>query len=101
MADKMTCPGCGSHTSTILSRFNEGQGCDVCGLSSAAMAEIITVQERRADAELKAKLEDALKRADKAEDQARRLRNHLDSLISMAKSVAEQMDDPRPWLKDW
>lgn len=101
MSDKMTCPGCDAHSSTVLSRFNDGQPCKFCGLSAPAALEILAVRERQADAELTAKLEEALKRADKAEDQVRRLRIHLNALLSKAHEVAREVDDPEPWLKDW
>lgn len=101
MSDKMECPGCGSYTSGTLRRFNDGQSCDHCGLSASAAMEILAVREKQADADLKAKLEEALKRADKAEDQARRLRNQLTALLRKAKEVSVKMEDPEPWLKDW
>jgi hypothetical protein len=101
MSDKMTCPGCQAYSSTVLARFRDGQPCKFCGLSAAAAQEIIEIQDRRGDEDLKAKLTEALKRADRAEDQARRLRVHLNDLLSKARSVAEEMEDPEPWLKDW
>lgn len=101
MSERMTCPGCDAHSSTVLNRFRDGAPCKFCGLSAEAALEIIAVHEKRADAELKAQLVEALKRADKAEDQARRLRVHLNNLLSTARSVSEEMDDPQPWLKDW
>ena len=61
MADKMTCPGCGSHTSAILRAFDEGESCPTCGLSATAAVEIIAVRATRANAEVKAMFEKAVK----------------------------------------
>jgi hypothetical protein len=101
MSEKMTCPGCGSHSSSVLADYRAEKPCRNCGLSWDAATEILDVQERTANEELKAKLAEALKRADKAEDKARRLRNHLNGLLSKAQEVSQEMDDPKPWLKDW
>lgn len=101
MSDKMTCPGCEAHSSTVLNRFRNGDPCSFCGLSAEAALEIMEVREKRADAELKARLVDALKRADKAEDQVRRLRNLLTSVIDQAQEAAKEMDNPEPWRNEW
>lgn len=82
-------------------RFRDGLPCQNCGLSAHAADEVLRVRVYQADERLKAQLEEALMRADRAEDRERRLRNHLDDLLSKAREVAGKMDDPRPWLKEW
>lgn len=66
MSQKMTCPACTSHTSSILQAVNDGQPCPHCGLSAAAIIEIESIAERRGDEALKAQLAEALVSADRA-----------------------------------
>lgn len=81
MADKMTCPGCDAHLSSVLNAFDRGEPCPVCGLSYATAAELDekrrTVGESRANDEVKAIAEDALRRAGKASAEAEQLRRQV------------------------
>ncbi|HEU4544068.1 MAG TPA: hypothetical protein VFR23_23260 [Jiangellaceae bacterium] len=94
MADKMVCPACGSYTSSILRAFQEGQPCPSCGLSSQAAGEILDVQERRANEQLKAQLETAITERDRAQSEARRLAVHLDRIKRAVKDAPD--DDGGP-----
>lgn len=84
MADKMTCPGCDSHTSGVLTAFGQGEPCPHCGLSWAVSAELAnkraTVRVSRANNEVKAIAEEALQRAGRAEAEAERLRRIVDGV---------------------
>lgn len=77
MADKETCPGCDSTTSNVLRAFEDGEPCPHCGLSASAAQEIDAARERHANAELTEKYAEAVKRADKAEQEASELRRYL------------------------
>lgn len=77
MSDRMTCPGCNTHTSSVLNAFENDRPCPHCGLSVEATAELLEVREAVANAELKTKLTAALVRADKAEKRVYRLEDAL------------------------
>lgn len=79
MVDKMTCPGCGAHTSTVLARVREGEPCPNCGLSAEAIIEVTQVRQRAADEELKGRLSTALIERDRAVTEAARLRAAAES----------------------
>lgn len=98
MSNKMTCLGCNSHTSDALRAFENGEPCPYCGLSAEATLEIQSVRKSRADEQVKAKCEQALKdlgqaRADLARANARLA--YMESLISdaatrLAKPLSEE-----------
>ncbi len=91
MSNKATCPGCDSHTSSIwnvLYGDDWEDKCPVCGLSVDAMREVIAVRRSSADKELREKYEAVVKRADTAENEARELRQVVDS-IRQALGVVE------------
>lgn len=97
----MTCVGCGQSSSRYLLLFRQGMPCDGCGLSASAAQEVLMVRRRQADKQLTIHLERTIVRADRAEESVRRLRNQLNGLLEKAREVAGEMDDPRPWLKEW
>lgn len=87
MSDKMSCPGCNSYTSSVLTAFKDDRPCPHCGLSAEATVELLAVREKVANDELKTKLTAALVRADKAErrvyrleDAVREIRGNLEGL---------------------
>lgn len=81
MSDKMTCPGCEAHLSSVLRAYNDGLPCPNCGLSYTAMDELFkkrrTVAVSRANDEVKAIADAALLRAGRAEAELERLRRQL------------------------
>lgn len=81
MSNKETCPGCATHSSSVWWAFHEeGAACPICGLSADAAKEIMAVHQARGDQALKAKLAEALERADRAEAQARKLQEIVDEV---------------------
>ena len=74
MSNRMTCPGCEAHTSSVLAACEEGSPCPYCGLSANAILEIGALRVKRADETLKARLEKALVERDRAVAEAARLR---------------------------
>lgn len=84
MSDKMTCPGCDAHTSAVYTAYGDGEPCPYCGLSHEAAYELIdirqTVRVSRANDEVKAIAEEALKRAGRAEAENERLRRQVDAV---------------------
>lgn len=81
VSDKMTCPGCDAHLSSVMRAYNDGLPCPNCGLSYAAMEELFekrrTVGVSRANDEVKAIADAALLRAGRAEAERDRLRRQL------------------------
>lgn len=57
-----------------------GEPCPYCGLSASAIEEVNRAQDSRANEEMQAKYSEAVIRADKAEREARSLRNQLDRI---------------------
>lgn len=84
MADKMTCPGCDSHTSAVLRAYDSGEPCPSCGLSYEATCELYekrrTVAVSRANDAVKAIADEALQRAGRAEAKAERLQRIVDGI---------------------
>jgi uncharacterized Zn finger protein (UPF0148 family) len=77
VSDKMTCPGCGAHSSSVLIKVNDGEPCPFCGLSADAITEITDVRRRKADEDLKARLEKMLVERDRAVAEAAKLNRVL------------------------
>jgi hypothetical protein len=77
MSEKMTCPGCDAHTHAVAEAHYADLPCPYCGLSATTAHEILAVRQRRADEGLKAKAEEALLRAGKAEGELRIARYRL------------------------
>jgi len=78
VGDKMTCPGCGAHTSNVLAAVCNGEPCPYCGLSADAIGEISDVRRKRADEELKERLEKALTERDRALSEAAKHRQAVE-----------------------
>lgn len=94
MSEKMTCPGCDSHTSSVLRAYEDGQDCPLCGLSYQAADEILTLRDKKANADLKSRVTQLLKEKSKAEEQARLwerkyrlLKSDLETGIHAAESI--------------
>lgn len=82
MSNKMTCLGCGAHASAVLTAYDDGDPCPYCKLSAQATLEIQTIRTARADEELKAKLETAIKEREEAQrerDWAKQRLAHIES----------------------
>ena len=77
MSDKMECPGCGSYTSSVLAKVEQGEPCPYCGLSADAIEEIRGVRRKKADEDLKGRLEKALVERDRAVTEAAKLEQVL------------------------
>ena len=57
MSEKMTCPVCNSHSSSVLRAVVEGDPCPNCGTPADVILEVEQLREQRADAALKARVE--------------------------------------------
>lgn len=88
----MICPGCDGYTSSILMAVRDGQPCPYCGLSASAITEIDALQQNRADEELKARLEAAIKDRDAAQAKAARLERQLARITSAVRQVDLEND---------
>lgn len=95
MSRKMTCPACTSHSSSVLAAFEEDRPCPECGLSAESALEILSVRERRADEELKAKLEAAIKERDAAQRELRLTKARLERITALVAQPLE--DEESPW----
>jgi transcription elongation factor Elf1 len=94
MGRKMTCPACNSHTSSVLAAFEEGRPCPECGLSAEAALEILSVRQRRADEELKAKLETAIKERDAAQRELRLVKARLERITDLVGRPLDEEESP-------
>jgi Zn-finger nucleic acid-binding protein len=90
MAEKMTCPACNAHLSSVRTAFLDGDPCPNCGLSAAAALEVIAAIERGADEALTESAAKANQRADVAEAQVRRLQRKVERI---KRAVEEEPDD--------
>lgn len=93
----MTCLGCGSHTSAVLTAYEDGDPCPYCKLSAQATLEIQTIRTTRADDDLKSKLEMAIKERDEAQrerDWAKQRLAHIESdLGEIVKRTQQPLSD--------
>lgn len=92
----MTCPGCDSESSSVLSAFRDGDPCPFCGLSAQAAAEIDRIHQTRADEALKTQVKTAIKERDAAQREARwakarlsRVERDLGALLALVKKPLE------------
>lgn len=94
MSRKMTCPACNAYTSSVLAAFEEGQPCPYCGLSADAALEIDGVRQQRADENLKARLEKAIKERDAAHRELRLVKSRLERITELVGCPLED-EGPR------
>ena len=87
MADKMECPGCEAHSSTVRASYASGEGCPFCGLSSSAMAEIFAIRRWRASKALEDALTTAIKARDQAEAENRKLKDKIERIWDVVNDV--------------
>lgn len=88
MSVKEWCPACGLYTSGVAHAFRHGNPCPVCGLSSAAAAELVAARARGASVELVERAAKAEVRAGKAEAEAATLRETLARIAQIAGELA-------------
>lgn len=93
MSEKMTCPGCGAHTSSVRTAYVEGEPCPNCDLPAEATAQVLDARRRSADAELTERYTQAIMRAERAEQRVRRLETTLQTLRDVLDEAAK--DVPR------
>lgn len=74
----MTCPACGSRTSSVVAAFEDGDPCPACGLPHAAAVAVVAVKEQQADAEVTRRAIRAELRAAAAENELWRAQWRLD-----------------------
>lgn len=85
MSDKLECPGCGAVSSSVLAKAEGGEPCPFCGLSAAAIYEIHGIRRKKADADLKERLEKALVERDRAVAEAAGLRRIVSEVRRAAR----------------
>ncbi len=95
MSRKMTCPACNAHTSSVFAAFEEGRPCPNCGLSAEAALEIDGVRQRRADEQLKAQAETAIKERDAAQRELRLVKARLERITNLVGRPLK--DEESPW----
>lgn len=91
MSDKMTCPGCDAHTSSVLAAVERGDPCPYCGLSAETIERVRQAQARFGETVLTEQLTAALKRAEAAESEARDLRKKLDRIVTAVRAAGVAM----------
>jgi uncharacterized protein YlaN (UPF0358 family) len=94
MAEKMTCPACDSHTSSILRAFEDGLPCPVCGLSNRAANEVLDAERRAITEEMAEKVRLAVLERDRAQVEVQRLQRKLGRLQRAMKDALAVMDTP-------
>lgn len=96
VADKMTCPGCDAHLSSVQRAYDRGEPCPNCGLSFLAMDELFrkrrTVAASRANDQVKQIADEALQRAGRLEAENQRLSRIVDAV----KAALASTEGPTP-----
>jgi rubredoxin len=84
VSERMTCPVCGAHTSSVWAAFGDGRPCPHCGAPPELMAEVMFYRKGKLDKELIDKYAEQgkeLARVKKERDEARlKLREIADVL---------------------
>ena len=95
---KAECPACKAYLSGVWDAM-EGRraACPSCGLPGSVIREVEAARKARADAELTAKLEEALVRAGKAEAEVSILRRHVTAIKKTVDDVPAPPDDDYGW----
>lgn len=88
----MTCPGCNTHSSTVLARFLDDRPCPSCGLSSSASHEITQVRRSLANNNVIAKYEEVAKKVDRAVQRAERLEQLFIRIDEAMTDFKEEFD---------
>jgi hypothetical protein len=88
MSEKMTCPGCQSHTSDVRRAYDEDEPCPHCALPASATDQVLAARRKAADADLTARYEELAVRVGRAESEAVRLRNVVDQF----RDVLDEFD---------
>lgn len=92
MGRRMTCPACGSRTSSIVAAFEEGDPCPVCGLPHAAASAVVAIKAREANSEVTQRAVHAELRAAAAENELRRAQWRLECVTQAIVS------EPDGWV---
>lgn len=87
MSNKIECPGCESYTSSVARAVSDGDPCPYCGLSADAIRTVLEARERHGETKLVEQITEALKRAEKAEHEAKALRAALRAVRTALTSV--------------
>lgn len=101
MSEKMTCPGCGSHSSTILTAFTDGRSCPQCGLSASAALEIQDIRQERADRQLRERCETLTKELDEAKRELGWARSRLEGMAGALRELLDRADRPLKGERGW
>lgn len=91
---KAECPACKAWLSGVYDAM-EGvrAACPSCGLPGNIIRDVEAARKAKADADLTAKLEEALVRAGKAEAEASILRRHITAIKKAIEDVPSPEDD--------
>jgi uncharacterized Zn finger protein (UPF0148 family) len=92
MGRRMTCPACGSRTSSILRAFEDGESCPSCGLPYTALAAVIDIKAREANDEVTQRAVRAELRAAAAEDELHTLRRVVEAVRSAVNRPPDRWD---------
>lgn len=93
MSDKTHCPGCNSYTSGVHIAVQEGRPCPNCGLSAEVIEQVNAAQDRYGETELTRQWQQAVIRAERAEQEAESLRAKLAKL----RRVLDEKPEASPW----
>jgi DNA repair exonuclease SbcCD ATPase subunit len=101
MGDRMTCPACGAHLSSVLHAFAEGEPCPSCGLPHSAAVAVLDIRRQRADEDVKRRALEAELRAARAEEELSIARHRLEevqrALSSLPYGVEADSLRPHRW----
>lgn len=95
MSEKMTCPACDSHLSSILRAFTEGRDCPSCGLPASVAWDLHRYRNRKADEELARQLGELGKEVGNLRRENRALRRALMNVRDVMMDV-----EVRPFSMD-
>ena len=91
MGRRMTCPACGSRTSSIVQAFADGEPCPSCGLPHAAAIAVIDAKAAAANREVTERAVRAEFRAAAAENELARAQYRLE------KIAVDLVGEPPGW----
>lgn len=94
MAEKATCPACGTHTSGVYAALiGERKSCPQCGLAGDAMRQLDAARRRGADQALIDQAANAELRASLAESKVREMETRLSAIRGAVEGEYREWGD--------
>lgn len=95
MSEKMTCPGCDSHTSSVFTAYCNGESCPYCDLPHEAFKMINDARKNSVSKQIIVEYTESKRKAVELEKENRLLKAKLSSIeIEVSRDLSDYVS---PW----